>query len=94
MAFERAKIALPVQPKAQRGIKHGGSVEIRRGDGARFPLAGLCAVRRRVMARIAAECVIMREARVVEQAVPERCLPRVLNRRRRNWSDRLRPSPH
>ena len=42
---------------------------------------------------IAAQRVIMREARIVEQAIPERCLPRVLNRRRRNWSDRFLAEP-
>ena len=31
----------------------------------------------------------MGEARIVEQAIPERCLPKVLNRRDRNRSDRF-----
>ena len=41
------------------------------------------------MTRIAAAAVVMRETRVVEQAIAERHLPRILDRKKRDRRDRL-----
>ena len=41
------------------------------------------------MTRTAAAGVVMRKARVVEQAIAERCLPRILDQRTRDRRDRL-----
>ena len=88
LVFKRAKIAFPIQTEAQRSVEHCRDVQLD-GASSRVGRADARAVRRSVMTRIAATSVVMRKTRVVEQAIAERYLPLILDRRGWDRRDRL-----